>query len=114
MPEKIKRDAKREKHDRGDPPNRLDPRRPDFGRKFTSEEIVVVEILVRQIEAVIIGGIFAPARIVIGAAFRTGQCAAGNIFAADWTDVRRFGPRSFAVRHRFHSIAKSSRRKAIW
>jgi len=91
QPEKIESDGNNKNEDRGDPPNRLDPRRSDFGRKLTLEEIVIIKIVVRQIEAVIARGLFAPTRIMIRAAFRTGERPARNVFAADGAGFRSFG-----------------------
>ena len=83
-------DANGEKNDRGNPPDYFHPGRFWPAGKFAPDEFVVIEIVVRQIEA--ISGICAPAGIMVRAAFRAGEGTTRDVFAADRADFRGLEP----------------------
>lgn len=86
-----------QQHEGGDPPHRVEPIPFRAAAKLAFDEIVVIEVGLRQIEPVLC--VLAPARLVIGAAFRAGEGISRHLFAADRADLRR-GRTRFPWRHR--------------
>ena len=85
VPEEKNRHGNGEKDDGGDPPDYLYSRRFWSLGKLTLDEFIVIETVVRQIEAV--GRIDSPAGIMVGPAFGAGEGAAWHVFAADGADL---------------------------
>ena len=88
--EEKNRHGNGKKDDGGDPPDYLYSGRFGAGGKLALDELVVIEIVVRQIEAV--GRIDSPAGIMVGPAFGAGEGSARYVFAADGADLRCLGP----------------------
>jgi hypothetical protein len=86
----VKSDREGKEDYRGDPPDHPDPCRFQPGTKFAPSELVVIEVVVGQIEAVMEVGINAPSGIVIRTANWAGQSLSRDVLAADGADVGRF------------------------
>src|SRR4051794_32673746 len=59
-------------------------------RKLLLHELFVIELLIREAQARF-RGLFAPAGLVVGAAFRTGERTRRNVLTADGADLGRGG-----------------------
>lgn len=88
--EKIKYDGSDQDEDGSDPPDRLHPGWLERRSELPADEIVIVEILVRQIDAIVSLRVLPPAGIVVCPALRAGARAARDILTANGTHVRRF------------------------
>src|SRR5215469_3005538 len=81
------------------PPDCLKSSRFCLGSEFLLNEVIVVEVVLRQVHTIVGIGIFSPARLMIGTALRTCQRIARNVFSADWTYLWCPGSDAFPVDH---------------
>jgi hypothetical protein len=102
MSQKEEENREQDEDDGRDPPDRFDPSRLHLSAKLAPDEFVVIEIVVRQVQAVLEMSVVAPPGIVVGAAMGTSERSARDIFAANGTDFRGIGFRG-------HGLFKSTR-----
>jgi hypothetical protein len=69
------------------------------GSELLLHEVVVVEVVLRQVHTIVGIGIFPPTRVMIGTALGTCQRTARNVFSADWTQLRWPGSEAFLIGH---------------
>jgi hypothetical protein len=86
-PDEKADDEKYEQDDSGDLPDGMEPVSSRRIAEFVFDELIVVEFLIGQIEAVV-GIVLFPAGLVISPAFSTGVGAFGDKFAAGWAISR--------------------------
>jgi hypothetical protein len=107
MSQKKEDDREQDENDGGDPPDRFDPSWFDLLAKLAPDKFVVIEIVVRQVEAVLGIGVVAPPGIVIGTAIGAGEGAARDIFAADGADLGRIEWHVRGIRRQGAALYKS-------